>query len=233
MMERKDRLPIDKTPLDFFAQLAAPGLVAVIFSSILLKAHQFGKTTSGELNEQTAMIGIGLFLAVVTLCFLLLRRRGLGVYTRLMILYLAFVPHLSINYMKRFSDFEYLFETRINFFYKLYPTIAYWLQNLMSLFTILVPILILMLAARAVKKLPRWYLVLIGLGVALAFLIFHFMNLTNAAKYLISLFAVCIIDDCWEKIREENSLEPAVMVFWAEFALFAALWLKGIVEMTG
>ncbi|MCR5801986.1 MAG: hypothetical protein K6G57_06610 [Lachnospiraceae bacterium] len=230
MKEKKSfRLP-NKTPKELFGESYKIVLSAVIITILAFAFVEYG-FTSKSFKVTSAISGALIFSAVTAVCLLVMRRWKFGSLTRFIVMYAAFVPHLSISYLSKLSDFDYLFRLRDDTFgFKWTAGLAYWASDLLSYVQVLIPMMILMLGALTFKKFSKWYIPVIVIATILAFMIWIFSGTVNICRYLIALLLVCVISDCWEKLRSSKSMEPEVMVHWAEVIFFGTLWLKSFVD---
>ncbi len=252
-MRERHFFPFEKMPAEVLAKWYRPAVALCCFVLLAFKIRQFGTTTEATYFDLiSALIGAFLFEVVSIVVFLMLHWNQMGSYLRFIILYFAFVPHLTITYLLKLFDPEYLFTLRDDTTGgKWAGALAFWSTDLVDLLAVLLPFMVLMLGAhmlvmdpekmqdntgyslKNLRRLPRWYLVVILLCLIMSFGIMFFAGLVNLLRYLISLLAVCVISDSWERIRRGPSLEPPLIVAWAELLLFLTLALKGIMEIIG
>ncbi len=250
-MRERHFFPFQKMPAEVLAKWYRPVVALCCFILLSFKIWQFGTSSDATYFDIiSALIGAFLFEVVSIVVFLMLHWNQMGSYLRFIILYFAFVPHLTITYLQKIFDPEYLFAMRDDTQGgKWAGALAFWSTDLVDLLAVLLPFLVLVLGAhmmvmdpgrmqdnkdyslKNLLKLPRWYLVVILLCVPMSFGIMFFAGLVNLLRYLISVLVVCIISDSWERIRRGSSLEPPLIVAWAELLLFITLALKGIMEI--
>ena len=222
----------EQKPKEYFARFWMPALFQVAAVSFILQFYRAGAESGASFDFKSGIIGVVLFEIVTILCCALMKRGRVGAYTRFIILFQAFVPHLSITYLSRLLDPEFLLSIRDDAIgQKMLAGIAIWMTDIKSFMPVLIPVLLLMLSALSFAKMPKWYRnVFIICGVLLC--IMYFMSgLQNLLEFIFTLLIVCVIDDCWERIRTVDTLEPQILVSWAEILLFIAFWLKSIVEL--
>ncbi len=252
-MRERHFFPFEKMPAEVLARWYRPAVALCCILLLSFKIWQFGTTTEATYFDTiSALIGAFLFEVVSIVVFLMLHWNQMGAYLRFIILYFAFVPHLTITYLLKLFDPEYLLTLRDDTIGgKWAGAIAFWSADLVDLLAVLLPFMVLVLGAhmmmidpekmqdntgyslKNLKKLPRWYLVVILLCAIMSLGIMFFAGLVNLLRYLICLLAICVISDSWERIRRGPSLEPPLIVAWAELLLFLTLALKGITEILG
>lgn len=228
---------LQKNPFDKFGKSSRPLFWVLILEGFLLRAWKFGQYSGQELNIFYALGGTVIFEIILFGLFFAMNGRRLSQLARFQIFYLAFVPNLSFTYMKRLLSPSVAFAVRDDFLRgKILAAFSLWLPENLKVLQILLPMVIILIMSYEVNKddvesrFPKWYkFVAAGCGVLLITFLF-LENLTNLCMYLVSLSAVCIMWNMWERVRKNKSLEPMVMVSWAEILLFTALWLKGLVE---
>ncbi|MCR4896854.1 MAG: hypothetical protein K5891_08795 [Lachnospiraceae bacterium] len=225
-------------PIEYFARFTAPMALLFFVANYFLKSWQFGHDyDSFRLLE--AVLGATIFEAVTFLICLLTSRRSVAGYFRFVIFYLAFVPHLSLGYITKLWQFSYLFEFREDLVnHKWSGLFALWSADWSGYLQLLVPMMILVLGARKMNggeqtRFPLRYWVLLAVACFFLALMFLFSGIINLSQYMIAIILVYIISDSWEQVRRYDSTEPEVLVSWAEILMFAALWLKGAVEILG
>jgi hypothetical protein len=243
--------PFQKMPAEVLAKWYRPAVALCCIFLLSCKIWQFGTTSEATYFDLiSALVGAFLFEVVSIVVFLMLHWNQMGSYLRFLILYFAFVPHLTITYLLKIFDPEYLFAMRDDTQGgKWAAAFAFWSTDLVDLMAVLLPFLILVLGAhmmvmdpkrmqdstgyelKNLLKLPQWYFVAILLCIVMSFGIMFFAGMVNLLRYLISMLVVCVISDSWERIRRGSSLEPPLIVAWAELLLFLTLALKGIMEI--
>lgn len=228
---------LKNNPFNKFEKSARPLFLVLILEGFLLRAWRFGMSSGDDFNIFYALGGTVIFEIILFGLFFVMDGRRLSQLARFQIFYMAFVPGLSFTYLKRILKPSLAFEVREDLARgKIVAALGLWLPESLKIFQILLPMVIILIMSYELNKddvrsrFPKWYKYAgIGCGVfSLIFLVFA--NLTNLCMYIISLAAVCIIWNMWERVRKNKSLEPLVMVSWAEILLFTALWLKGLVE---
>lgn len=229
-----------KDPDEIFAKFKKPLFLIVVISVFLLRAWQFGNV-SGGFQIDFALGGMFIVELFIFVSFFLIGGKNLSQLTRFSVLYLAFVGNVSMLYLDRVRKLSVMFEIRddcTNGRFK--NAVALWFPNVSRVLLLLVPFVILLIMSVTMnekegekKAIKRWHIIALIACVVLALLTLPLANLTNICVYLMQLLLVCIIWDLWEKIRLRKSLEPIVMVSWAEIALFVALYLEGIASIFG
>ncbi len=224
----------DKTiPKEIFAKFWTPVINSVLVLNFILKFYQFGSDVY-SFDLANGLVGVALFAVLTFTVSYLSGSRSIGSYVRFMILYIAFVPHLKLNYLSRLMDFSYTFGLRDHSFGgKWKGAVALWTSDVSEYLRILVPMMILMMGATVHDKLPKWYKILLISAVVLALMLYVFEGTVNLFKYGISLIIVVIISDCWNKLRVADGKAPQAMILWAELLLFAAMWAKGLTMIAG
>lgn len=221
-------------------------VIAVLFIILTSFIRGLGFGLEGESFDLfSGLMGILLMTVVLTVCYVMLKitSRGyhsLGSVLRLEILYVCFVPRVSILYLQRFLHPVEMFAIREGLTKEnLSGALGMWLPEVLPMLQLLVPVLFLLVGARRMLEdqestdFPKWYRYAGAVCFLLAFLVLIFGALSNLFMYIIYLLLVCIIFDLWEKIRRANSLEPTGMVNTAEDILFVALWLQALVQVIG
>ncbi len=220
-------------PKELFSKIWAPVINSVLVLNFILKFYQFGSDTP-KFVLSTGLIGAALFAIVTVITSYISGSRSVGSYVRFMILYIAFVPHLKLSYIKRLFDLSYAFDIRDHSFSaKWQGSLVLWASDLSEHLRILVPMMVLMLGATIHDKFPKWYKTLLICVVVLACMIYVFEGTVNLCKYSMSLIMVIIISDCWNRMRVEEERTPQIMVLWAEVLLFSAMWAKGMTLIIG
>ncbi len=220
-------------PKELFAKFWAPVINSVLVLNFILKFYQFGNDIS-TFDLANGLTGVFLFAVLTIVVSYFSGSRSVGSYVRFMILYIAFVPHLKLNYLFRLTDLSYTFGLRDHSFSgKWKGAVALWTSDVSEYLRILVPMMILMLGATLHDKLPKWYKILLICAVILALLLYVFEGTVNLFKYGISLIMVVIISDCWNKMRVADERAPQAMILWVELLLFAAMWAKGMTLIAG
>ncbi len=220
-------------PKELFAKFWTPVINSVLVLNFILKFYQFGNDVA-TFDLANGLAGVFLFAVLTVTVSYLSGSRSVGSYVRFMILYIAFVPHLKLNYLFRLADFSYTFGLRDHSFNgKWRGALALWTSDVSEYLRILVPMMILMMGATIHDKLPKWYKILLIAAVVLALLLYVFEGTVNLFKYGIALIMVVIISDCWNKMRVADERAPQAMILWVELLLFAAMWAKGMTLIAG
>lgn len=215
-------------PKELFAKVWYPVINVVLLLIFVLKFYQFGHDTY-DFSLQYGLMGVALFGIVTFTIAYISGSQSLGSYSRFLILYIAFVPHLRFDYFRRLADFSYTFGIRDHSFSeKWMGGIALLLSDVSDYLRILLPMTLLMLGATIYDKFPKWYRILIISIVVLVALIYIFEGTVILCKYAIALILVTMFSDCWNKIRVEKERSPQIMVLWAEILLYAAMFAKGL-----
>ena len=220
-------------PKELFAKFWTPVLMSVLVLNFILKFYQFG-TDVVLFSLSNGLIGAVLFAVVTVLASYFSGSKSIGSYVRFMILYIAFVPHLRISYLKRLFDFSYTFAIRSHSFSEKWKgSIVLWVSDISEYLRILVPIMLLMLGATIHEKFPKWYKIMLLCALILALLVYVFEGTVNLCRYGIALIMVMIISDCWNRLRIAEDIAPQIMLLWAEILLYSAMWAKGMTLIVG
>ena len=215
-------------PKERFSAIWYPIINVVMLLVFILKFYQFGHD-SYEFSLVNGLIGVFLFGIVTFLFSYCSGSRSLGSYSRFLILYIAFVPHLKFNYFRRLLDLSYTFGIRDHSFSEKWKGgIALLLSDVSEYLRILLPMTILMLGAAIYDKFPKMYKILITCIVILIILIYVFEGTVNLCKYGIAVILVTMLSDCWNKMRVEKERTQQALVLWAEILLYAAMFAKGL-----
>ncbi len=204
------------------------------------------------------IIGLGgmLFIEIVLiLCYCILGGRRLSQFLRLELFNLALVNDISYKYLQRIIKLDVFFEVRDDVVKgKVAASLALWYPEVFTLFQLIVPFILLLIMAwemnrgdlgkqptdaaptpkqRGRYSFPKWYIVIANIVVILSLMTIVFANMMILAMFISKTLLVCVMWDMWERIRTNKSMEPMLLVSWAEMLLFIALGLKGIVECVG
>ncbi len=215
-------------PKEKFSQIWYPIINVVMLIIFILKFYQFGND-SYEFSLIPGLVGVTLFGIVTVIVSYIAGSRSLGSYSRFIILYIAFVPHLKFDYFRRLTDLSYTFGIRDHSFSEKWKGgIALLISDVSEYLRILLPMTILMLGAAIYDKFPKWYKIMIVSIIVLVLLTYVFEGTVNLCKYGIALILVTMLSDCWNKMRVEKERSQQAMVLWAEILLYAAMFAKGL-----
>lgn len=216
-----------------------PFFCILIVIGFVIRALQYGKY-NGQYDILYSLYGAFLLEIVLFGSFFLMQGRSFSQLGRFQILYMAFVPNITYMYLKRIMDFRVAFELREDVVKHKWPAaIALWYPDILDLFQLLVPFIILLIMAiqmnrsKIKKPYEKWYVRVCIIGAVLLLVTLPFANLMNLFIYVARMLLVCVLWHMWETMRTNKSLEPMAMVSWAEILLFFVLWLKGVVESFG
>lgn len=228
-------------PSERFKKIERPFLYLVLVLGFAMRGWQFGGANWAKYNLIWGYGGLFMFEVILFLCFFALNGRNLAQLVRLQILYLAFVPNITFVYLRRVIQLPIAFEIRDDVAKgKVLATIALWYPEVAKLLQVVIPMIILLFMAFEMNKeredaikYPKWYVPFFIVAIVLVFLTLPFPNLGNLCMCVSRILFVCVIWDMWERVRKSETLEPMVMVSWAEMILFLALFLKGVVDNLG
>lgn len=258
----KTRLPsvFFNKPAEVFSKAIPAIMIFITVIGFGIRGWQFGTGTTRNFNIGYALGGVALMAVLLLGSFFAAGGRKLNQLARFVILYLAFVPNVTFGYLQRILTTGCLFTLRDDVINgRINGAIALWLPNLANILQLLIPFIILLIMTWQINeknngltkqtndsgkvvhgikiftdgKLPVWYIVSAVIALVLLGLTLPFANMTNLAMYIVKLICTCIIWDMWERIRNNHSLEPKILVSWAEIILFMALAFKAVVENLG
>lgn len=243
---------LKKTPAQILANAWRPLLMVMVAVNFALIGFQYGTDEEGFLLEN-ALCGIFLVELITIVVFFALKGRTLGAYLRFQILFMAFVPHMTLTYMGRLGNLKTLIAVREDVVkQQWHGALALWCPEILPLVQVLLPVFVLVLGAwlmnsseeqgqeqsgtvSTVKYLaslvPKWYWVLLSICLVCTLSVFFVSGLGNFVQFVIGLLLVCMIADLWERIRHVEASEPAIMIAWAQIILFLALWLKAVMQI--
>ncbi|MBR6381059.1 MAG: hypothetical protein IKS07_05220 [Lachnospiraceae bacterium] len=235
-MNERRFLQIYRMPAESFAKLWKLFLVIVFVAGLGIKGYQF--YVEGGLHGVTrtvmAFAGAFAFEVLTILVYLTMRERSAQGYIRFLILYEAFVPHMSWAYLTRLRDLEFLSTMREDVVLRKWnAAFGFWAADAATYFQIMIPLLVLLFSALASEKIPRQDWILLGAAAGCMLMMFFFSGLLNLLHFVTSLILVYLIAKWWERVRRVISYEPMILLAWTELILFLALWMKGLVEALG
>lgn len=243
-------------PYQRFSNIKKIFFPVLLLVGFLIRAWSFGNTSTDGFIAEYFFGGWFLFELILFVVFFVLGGKKLTELARFQLLYLAFVPNVSFAYLGRVVINPTLFfelrDDATKGSFKLKNCLALWYPNALKIMIVLVPFFVLLLLAYSINtkdeksnsslvkifskegfKTYRWYFISVVVAFILLILPIWFANMMNLNMYVVSLIITCCVWKLWENIRKHDSIEPMIMVEWAEIALFAALWLKGLAECFG
>lgn len=230
-----------KTPEEIFAKFKTPIFIVILVCCAALRAYQFGMGRGKGFDFVLALVGFLIIEVVILGSFFITGGKKLSGLVRFTVLYLGFVNSVSILYLERIKKFSVLFDVRDDWAkHKFKNVFALWYPRTSTLLLLLVPFVILLIMSIAITEgelkkssVKRWHIISLIICFVLSLLSLPFANTMLICMYIIQVIFVCVIWSLWESVRKYRTVEPLVMVSWAEIALFTAIFLKGVVDVLG